>query len=339
MSRVQDNKHRAPLVSICCLAYNQEKYIRQTLESLLMQRTSFSYEIIVHDDASTDNTRKIIEEYASNFPHTIKPVFQKENKYSKSGFNFQYKYVFPKAIGKYIAICDGDDYWIDPLKLQKQVDFLESHPDYGLVHTKAAKYYEASETFAGTAGHNFDDFEGLLTECSVAHSSTCFRNDLMIEYIENIKPQERTTWTTDDFPLWLWIIQHSKFKLLDEVTTIYRQQIGSLSHIKNDSKRLDFNEGVYDIVDFYLSKYATPEIKKEKIRARYYSDMINLYFLNQQWCGVRESVRIFYKAEDWLNLLWIAITLPFSFSEFMIKGSYRVRSVLFNFFNIYPVRK
>ena len=136
-----------PLVSICVFTYNHEKYISQTLDGIIMQRTSFLYEIIIHDDASTDNTKSIIEKYRSDFPDIIKPIFQKENKYLISKFNFQYEYVYPKAKGKYIAICDGDDYWIDPTKLQKQVEFLDLHPEYGLIHTKAAKYYEKKQIF------------------------------------------------------------------------------------------------------------------------------------------------------------------------------------------------
>ena len=132
-----DNTNKLPLVSICCIAYNQQKYIRQALESFLMQRTDFNFEVIIHDDASTDGTTEIIREYESKFPGIIKPIFQTINKYQSEGLNFQFKYVFPKAKGKYITFCEGDDYWIDPLKLQKQVDFLELHKDFGLVHTRA----------------------------------------------------------------------------------------------------------------------------------------------------------------------------------------------------------
>lgn len=338
MKNNQIVKIQKPLVSICCLTYNMEKYIEQTIESLLMQRTTFPYEIIIHDDASTDNTKKIIEEYALKYPDIIKPLFQEENQHSKTGFRFQYKDVFPITHGKYIAYCDGDDYWIDPMKVQKQVDFLESNPDYGLVHTKAVKYYEKSGMFEDTAGHKFNDFEELITECTVVHSSTCYRTGLMKQYIEEVRPEERTNWSTNDFPVWLWFIQHSKVKLLEDITTVYRQRGESISHISDDFKRLRFSEGVYDIVDYFLSENKILKNEK-KIRARYYSNMISIYFLTRKWDGVRKSTKIFYNANDWLNLLWIAITLPFSFSKFMIKGSYRVRSMVFNLFNIYPIKE
>lgn len=327
-----------PLVSICCLTYNMEKYIEKTIEGLLMQRTTFPFEIIIHDDASTDSTKRIIEEYVLKYPEIIKPLFQVENQHSKTGFHFQFTAVYTRANGKYIAYCDGDDYWIDPLKLQNQVCFLESHPDYGLVHTKAVKYYENKGAFKDIVGHKFSDFEELITECTVVHSSTCFRSDLMKLYIEEVKPEERINWTTNDFPVWLWFIQHSKVKLLKDITTVYRQRSESISHKADDYKRLYFSEGVYDIVDYYLSKNTIP-LNKEKIRARYYSNMISIYFLTRRWGGVRNSIKVFYDAKDWLNLLWITMTLPISFSRFMVKGSFRVRSMVFNLFNIYPIKK
>ena len=116
-----------PLVSICCITYNHEKYIADAIESFLMQEVDFPYEIIVHDDASMDNTQKIIKEYESRYPELIKTILQTENQYSKG---FQLQRIFAEyASGKYLAICEGDDYWTDPHKLQKQIDFLEANVD------------------------------------------------------------------------------------------------------------------------------------------------------------------------------------------------------------------
>ncbi|MXV39160.1 glycosyltransferase [Flavobacteriaceae bacterium Ap0902] len=122
---------RKPLVSICCLAYNHGPYIKQCIDGFLMQETNFEYEILIHEDASTDNTARIIREYQEKYPCRIKPIFQTENQYSK-GIKPTLAYNFPRAQGKYIAMCEGDDYWTNPLKLQKQIDFLESNPQYNL---------------------------------------------------------------------------------------------------------------------------------------------------------------------------------------------------------------
>ena len=117
------------LVSVCCTAYNHEKYIRSCLDGFVNQNTNFKYEVIVHDDASTDNTASIIQEYAEKHPDIIKPILQRENQYSK-GIKIYKKHIFPKCTGKYIAYCEGDDYWCDYDKLQKQVDILEENPEY-----------------------------------------------------------------------------------------------------------------------------------------------------------------------------------------------------------------
>jgi len=120
-----------PLVSICCITYNHEKYIADALESFLMQKTEFPIEVIIHDDASTDNTVNIIREYEKKYPNIIKPIYQNENQFSK-GINISEGIVWPKAKGKYIALCEGDDFWNDSQKLQKQVMFLDNNPDYSM---------------------------------------------------------------------------------------------------------------------------------------------------------------------------------------------------------------
>lgn len=119
-----------PLVSICCITYNHENYIRDAIVGFLMQKTSFPIEIIIHDDASTDNTAQIIKEYEDKYPDLFCNIFQNENQWSKGGGSIFARFVYPQARGKYIALCEGDDYWTDPLKLQKQVDFLENNKDY-----------------------------------------------------------------------------------------------------------------------------------------------------------------------------------------------------------------
>lgn len=129
------------LVSICCESFNHAPYLRDCLEGFVMQKTNFKFEILVHDDASTDGSDDIIREYAAKYPDLFKPILQTENQYSK-GISIWNSIQFPRAKGKYIAHCEGDDYWIDPLKLQKQVDFLESHPDYSMCFGNAIEHWE-----------------------------------------------------------------------------------------------------------------------------------------------------------------------------------------------------
>ena len=134
-------KSNKTLVSISCMTYNHKVFIRQCLDGFMMQRCSFKFEVLIHDDASTDGTQDIIREYETRYPDIIKPIYQKENQYSK-GIDPSLKYNAPRIKGKYIALCEGDDYWTDPYKLQKQVDFLESHPDYVMCSHRFNQYIQ-----------------------------------------------------------------------------------------------------------------------------------------------------------------------------------------------------
>lgn len=115
-------------VSIICLTYNQEEYIADALDGFILQETNFSFEVLVHDDASTDSTGKIIQRYRDKFPSIIKPIYETENQFSK-GTKIIQSIVMPKAKGRYIAFCEGDDYWTDSQKLQKQYDCLCDNPE------------------------------------------------------------------------------------------------------------------------------------------------------------------------------------------------------------------
>lgn len=124
----QDKDNQQPLmVSIRCAVYNHELYIRKCLEGFVMQKTNFRFEAIVHDDASTDGSAAIIKEFAEKYPDIIKPIFEKENQYSKHDGSLG-RIMDENSHGKYIAFCEGDDYWTDPLKLQKQIDFWSLIP-------------------------------------------------------------------------------------------------------------------------------------------------------------------------------------------------------------------
>ena len=217
-----------PLVSICSLSYNHSKYIRKSLDSLLSQKTSFRFEIIVHDDASSDGTSEILREYAEKYPEIIKPIFQKENQYSK-GIKPIFEYVFPMANGKYIALCETDDYWIDPYKLQKQVDFMEKNPDVVICGTNWLNNYYGKHQVPAL---NFDKgnkrvfyFEDLLKENIFKPSTVLFRKIVKLpNYLYNIKFIDRY--------LWLHILSLNKKNkgvvFVEEITTIYNLHTGGI---------------------------------------------------------------------------------------------------------------
>lgn len=130
-----------PLITILCIAYNHEAFIEEAINSFLLQETSFPFEILIHDDASTDRTAEIIRKYQACYPRLIKPIFQTENQYSK-GVRI-IPYLLSKTDSKYIAICEGDDYWTDKQKLSIQVDYLEKHPACALCFHQSIKQFDS----------------------------------------------------------------------------------------------------------------------------------------------------------------------------------------------------
>lgn len=129
-----------PTVSVLCITYNHEEYIRSTLESFVMQKTSFPFEVIIHDDASTDGTASIIEEYVNKYPHIFVSICQKENQYKK-GIIPTVDILLPRARGRYIALCEGDDYWCDEHKLQRQFEYMELHAECSMCVHNTKKHY------------------------------------------------------------------------------------------------------------------------------------------------------------------------------------------------------
>ena len=134
-----------PMVSICCAAYRQENTIAQTLTSFLAQKTDYPVEVLVHDDASADRTPEIIRDFASRYPDVVKPILQTENQYSK-GVPINETFNFPRVQGKYIALCEGDDYWRDETKLQQQVAYMEAHPDCTFCFTNGVVHDVTGQT-------------------------------------------------------------------------------------------------------------------------------------------------------------------------------------------------
>jgi glycosyltransferase involved in cell wall biosynthesis len=223
-----------PLVSIVCPTYNYEKYIKDAIEGFLMQKTNFSIEIIIHDDASTDTTADIIRKYEKKYPELIKPIYQKENQYSK-GIKSIENFIWPKCSGKYIAICEGDDYWIDPYKLQKQVDFLEANPQYSLCFHKIKillKNGRLVGDFITKVPSNTTTIKDLARHGNYIHTpSVVLRNDFEI-------PSWFSNCPIGDYPLYFIAVRDRKIKYLDEPMAVYRFGVGVFS------SQPKYNQGV-----------------------------------------------------------------------------------------------
>ena len=226
------------IVSIDCTTFNHENYIRDALNGFIMQKTNFPFEILVHDDASTDRTVEFISEYEVKYPQIIKPIYQKENQYTQGG-SISGRFQFPRAKGKYIAICEGDDYWTDPLKLQKQVDFLENNLEYSASAHQAKVIYEnnfGQSRLFKEGVNEVIELVDLLGERIFHTASIVFKSELIRNYTfsQNI--------TAGDRSLYLLLSSFGKIRFLPEIMCVYRKNDGGISSwVSVDQMKNDLN--------------------------------------------------------------------------------------------------
>jgi glycosyltransferase involved in cell wall biosynthesis len=211
------------MVSIKCLVYNHAPYLRQCLDGFVMQKTNFRFEAIVHDDCSTDGSQEIIKEYAAKYPNIIKPIYETENQYSKHDGSLR-RAIDPHLTGKYIAFCEGDDYWIDPNKLQKQITFLEQNPDFSMCHTGFINVDENGNTIQRIKYESLmkqscsgDILLNLLTGNFILTCTTCMRKDVSASEIYQNAPFHY------DYSMFLSASILGKIKYFPEKTAAYRK--------------------------------------------------------------------------------------------------------------------
>ena len=219
------------MVSVSCLVYNHEKYLRKCLDGFIMQKTNFKFEVLVHDDASTDGSQDIIREYEEKYPDIIKPIYQTENQFSKRT-GIMKTFQLPRARGKYFAYCEGDDYWCDENKLQRQFDILESHPDCSIcTHTVGHikengeltdNRYPAIHLSEGVHS-NTEIFSYLFGEGLYMFqlSSFFFRREVLNEYYESM-PYFVKKSMVGDTPLLLYLLNLGNLYYIDGILSHYR---------------------------------------------------------------------------------------------------------------------
>lgn len=212
------------LVSVYCLTYNHEPYIRDTLEGFVNQKTNFKFEVLVHDDASTDGTAAIVKEYAEKYPEIIRPILQKENLYSQ-GINILNTQIRPNVRGKYIAICEGDDYWTDSNKLQRQVDFLENNQEYSACVHNTVLYDMLKEQ--KRVMFSDKDRDITLKDVIYAGSQSYHTSSVLyrVEYFYNRPAYFHVIKGVGDYPLSIHLASNGKIKYFSDVMSLYRYNV------------------------------------------------------------------------------------------------------------------
>ena len=214
-------------VSVLCATFNHEDYLRQTLDSFVSQITDFPFEVLVNDDASTDGTAEILREYAAKYPEMIRPFYQKENLYSRR-MNVYDLVFFPAARGKYIALCEGDDYWNDPEKLQRQADWLDKHLDYSAcVHNSIGTFADQPDRVLFAQDGDRDiPFEQVIHGMSHAYhtSSILARREFILDPPDYRNVAYEKGYFTD-YAIGVRLCLEGKVRFLDRCMSVYR--IGS----------------------------------------------------------------------------------------------------------------
>ncbi len=269
-------------VSIVCAVYNHGEYIRRCLEGFVSQKTDFAYEVLIHEDASTDNSAQIVREFEEKYPDIIKPIYQTENQYSK-GVPISLKYQFPRVLGKYVAFCEGDDYWIDEQKLQKQVDYMETHPDCTFCFTNG--YIEDladNGKMRDFVPYNDDDAATYTDESRVytlddMHEMTFVPTASYLmpaEILHRILPWIQEKCPTGDLRWRLYATACGYSYYLKDKTCVYRQNVpgSAMTRWKKYTKRQMYvhNQRIVNMIlklnELFDGKY---EAAVEKISYRY----------------------------------------------------------------------
>lgn len=240
------------MVSICMTTYNHEKFIEESIDGVLSQKTDFDFELIIGEDCSSDKTSQLCKLYKERFPEKINLLVRPEN----IGMMQNFIATLKAANGKYIALCEGDDYWTDPFKLQKQVDFLEKNLDYSMVcHDVKVSGIVEQDNYIGKVKEFYSSIEFASGEISIPALSVVFRNyDLTY-------PDFILSCPIGDFPLLVLISEHGKIKYFPEVMGVRRVHAGGVWSAADKSKKLSY---MLTTLYYMIGNY-TEEINKALI--------------------------------------------------------------------------
>jgi glycosyltransferase involved in cell wall biosynthesis len=323
-----------PLVSVKMLTYNHMPYIVQAIECVLKQKTDFPFELVIGEDCSTDGTREIVFDYQKKYPDIIRVITSDENVGGKKN-----SYRTAKAFrGKYVAFCEGDDYWHNPEKLRKQVDYIERHPECGVVHSSFDVHHISSGNlikdyvkFRNWSVPPRMDIYDLLNDCGIGfwiHTCTAMMRRHLYEKITEADPylHQNGHFLMGDTPLWAEASLLSEIIFLPESLATYRVLAESASHSKDKIKKCRFNKSNADVKLYICDKYKLPgEYRRiiesawcyHTLRLAFYERNANLameikkrgnMFTWQDWlryCGARNSAcyYLFSAASYFLNLI------------------------------------
>lgn len=289
-----------PLVSVCMTAYNHAPYIGRAIEGVLSQRTTFAVELVLSDDCSPDGTGAICRDYAARYPDRIRLLTGDVN----VGMRANYRRTIEACRGRYVAMCDGDDWWCDPLKLQRQVEALEADPACGLSYTRSERRFETTgERRRYPAGELFCDFDRLLFDNTVENCTAVARRELILRYYAEVRPEEHPEWLTDDAPMWIWFAACSRIRASEEVTAVHRMLPESVSQSRAYRARIAFCDSLCDISLWFDARYGAGRhlraLRRRRMRVALWvlsRDGTTAEYLSRWWRDVRRTPLLVFDA-------------------------------------------
>lgn len=278
-------------LSVVMPTYNHKAYISEAIENVLRQKTTFLFELIIGEDLSTDGTREIVLNYQNKNSDIIRVITSDSNVGAKENM----RRMLAASRGKYIAFCDGDDYWHDPSKLQKQVDFLDSHPDYGLVHTDA----DYLKTEKNKLIPNFNKnrkrkvpvgrvYEELLRGNFICTCTVCVRGEFVDRWQKDAE-FSNIQFIQGDYSKWLFIAWYSNIGYLAESTATKRKLRGSMSHPISPQKKYGFYMSIHEIKKTYMARFPCSKSTQDMVNLHFQKEKLKFAYISKNFQSAKES--------------------------------------------------
>lgn len=298
-------------VLVRCYTYNHSHYIEDALNGFIMQQTNFPFVCLVVDDCSTDGEQEVIKaflnrecnmenaeyyedgttnviyvKHKNNVNCYLAIYLLKENLYKQK--ERKMAYVTPwRTVCEYEAMCEGDDYWIDTSKLQKQVDYLDANPKCGLVYTKTNILDTDQEKITGTIGSAYFSKREIYTSNKIATLTVCFKTGCVLDYAKEVPYETRSQWLMGDYPLWLYISEKYDIQFIDKVTAVYRANRGSASRPDSIEKKLRFIGNTKEIQLYFASRTQKEGLERQIERNHMVSVVDTFKNYNRSWEGIK----------------------------------------------------
>lgn len=270
-----------PLVSVIMITYGHEKYIQKAIEGVFLQKTNFPIEFIIANDCSPDNTDELVKEIIKKSPPNIQVRYTKHE--ANKGMNPNFIWAYQQALGKYVAVCEGDDYWTDENKLQKQVDFLEQNPDYSISCHNI--FLLNGDILSSESPYDKENTQETYTLNDLASRNLIPTLSVVFRYFDINFPDWYLSSPMGDYPLMLWIAQKGKIKYFKEKMGVYRQNVGVWSNKQKDYPKIIsvFENLLFDFGNFPVAKKLLTEHKNKYIKVMLYSKSFPDVIRNKHW--------------------------------------------------------